>query len=308
MAKTRILIVDDEPHIRKVISNVLEKTESYDVASAADGQEAVDFLRERDYDWDIVVTDMMMPRMNGEAVVTTLRSEAPHISCLVLTAHKNDDNVVRCLGMGAIDYILKPISVGRFLQTIQRAVERHQRFEGKGEDIEVRREMDGWVELTAPSDFEYVERFQKFTALLGDAPLDPDEKEDIRVAIDELGQNAIEWGNRQDRKKRISLCYCIFHDRIVFKIQDQGEGFDPNALSDPSADPLAHIMNRMEEGKRAGGYGVYITKQLMDEIVYSERGNAVLLTKLFKKNGDTPQDESTAPPPPDTSGEDKGTG
>lgn len=283
MSKTRILVVDDEAHIRKVISNVLEKTGDYEVHAAADGEEAVAFLRGRGYDWDIVVTDMMMPRMNGYAVVSTIRDEAPHVSCLVLTAHKNDDNVVKCLEQGALDYILKPISVGRFLQTIQRAVERHNRFEGKGESIEVRRELDGWVELTAPSDFEYVERFQKFTALLGDIPVEPTEKEDIRVAIDELGQNAIEWGNRQDREKRITLSYCIFHDRIVFKIEDQGEGFRPDELSDPSADPLAHIMNRMQEGKRAGGYGVYITQQLMDEIVYSERGNAVLLTKLFRK-------------------------
>ena len=100
--------------------------------------------------------------------------------------------------------------------------------------------------------------------------------------MDELGQNAVEWGNRNDRKKQIHLSYCVFNDRIVFKVEDEGEGFDPGTLRDPSIDPLKHIMERMKEGKRAGGYGVFISKKLMDDVIYSESGNTVLMTKFFK--------------------------
>jgi anti-sigma regulatory factor (Ser/Thr protein kinase) len=109
-----------------------------------------------------------------------------------------------------------------------------------------------------------------------------EEKEAIRLAIDEIGTNAVEWGNRGDRSKKIRISYCLFDDRIVFKVEDEGDGFDPDALGDPSVDPLAHIMARMQSGKRAGGYGVFLTKNVMDEVIYSDKGNVVLMTKYLE--------------------------
>ncbi|MBN1256273.1 MAG: response regulator [Planctomycetes bacterium] len=283
MEKYRILVVDDEPQIRKILTTVLKKNEAYEVFDAEDGDQALEFLKERNFDWDLVVTDMQMPRMNGFELITELNKQTPKIATLVLTAHKSDENVVKCLEQGAFDYIEKPIAVKEFLKTVHIALERYKRFAGQDDDLTVKQEIPGWIEITAPSDFEYVERFRKFTSILGDTPLTEDEKNDIRVAIDELGQNAIEWGNRKEREKRIHLSYCLFEDRIVFKVEDEGEGFDVEKLRDPSKDPFAHIAARMQEGKRAGGYGVHMTKKLMDDIVYNEKGNVVIFTKLFEK-------------------------
>ncbi|MHC4870316.1 MAG: ATP-binding response regulator [Planctomycetota bacterium] len=283
MEEKTILVVDDEPHIRKVISDILSKIKNYNVNTAIDGQQAIEILREAEYKYDLIVTDMMMPKKNGYELICDIKKECPKVAAIVLTAHKNDKNVIKCLEIGAFDYILKPISVDKLLQTVRRALERQERFTGNEEEISVKQEMDGWVELTAPTDFEYVERFQKFTSLLGNIPLSPENREDIRVAIDELGQNAVEWGNQDDRTKCIKLSYCIFNDRLVFKIEDEGKGFCPDTLRDPSVDPLQHILKRMEEGKRAGGYGVYITKKLIDEVVYNDKGNIVILTKYFNK-------------------------
>lgn len=282
-ASKTILVVDDEPNIRKLISNILKKNAEYVVDSAEDGRAALDWLAARDYVCDMIITDMQMPRVNGEELIREVLGMRPEMPMLVLTAHKNDQNVLRCLELGAVEYLTKPISVEKVLQTVRRVFDRHARFKGAGEQMKVNSSLQGWVELTAPTDFEYVERFRKFTGLLGSVPLSDEEREDIRVAIDEIGQNAVEWGNRHDRGKHIHLSYCVFNDRIVFKVEDEGEGFTPATLRDPSVDPLAHIMERMKEGKRAGGYGVFITRKLMDDILYSESGNAVLMTKFFKK-------------------------
>jgi CheY-like chemotaxis protein/anti-sigma regulatory factor (Ser/Thr protein kinase) len=279
----KILVVEDEPHIRKIVSDVLGKVPEYLVNTASDGQDAMEKLEAESFKYNVLLTDMMMPRMSGYELICNVREKAPDIACVILTAHKNDSNVVSCLERGAFDYILKPVSVEKLLQTIRRAIERLKRFDGGEDKLEIKQELEGWVELTAPTDFEYVERFQKFTSLLGNVPLSTDDKEDIKVVIDELGQNAVEWGNREDKDKKISLSYCIFNDRIVFKIEDEGEGFCSDTLRDPSVDPLQHIMMRMEEGKRAGGYGVYISRQLMDEVVYNDKGNMVILTKFFGK-------------------------
>ncbi len=277
-----ILVVDDEPNIRKLIQNILHKIPEYVVHSANDGQYGLDWLHEHDFNCDLVITDMQMPRMNGEELIRAVMASHPEIPMVVLTAHKNDKSVIRCLELGTIEYMTKPVRIEHLLNTVRRIFDRQARFKGAGEEITVKSDVQGWVELTAPTDFEYVERFNKFTNLLGNIPLKDEDREDIRVALDELGQNAVEWGNRNDRNKRIHLSYCVFNDRIVFKVEDEGEGFDPGALRDPSVDPLKHIMERMKEGKRAGGYGVFISKKLMDDVLYSESGNAVLMTKFFK--------------------------
>ena len=72
-------------------------------------------------------------------------------------------------------------------------------------------------------------------------------------------------------------------DRIVFRIEDEGAGFDVDALADPSKDPLAHIMERMSDGKRMGGYGIFMTRKVMDDVIFSERGNVVIMTKRLRK-------------------------
>ncbi len=281
-AKKYLLVVDDDPHIRKICADVLRKSDLYQVQTAENGEEALKLLSESNFAYDLVLTDVQMPKMTGEQLIQAVLPDHPRIAFIVFTAYKNDQNVLRCLKLGAVDYLEKPISVEKLLQIVRRALDRHDRFSGEEGELDITSEVQGWVEITAPTDFEYVERFQKFTALLGNIPLGDEAKEDIRVAVDELGQNAVEWGNRGDRHKRIHLSYCVFPDRIVFKIEDEGEGFSPGGLRDPSVDPLAHIMERMKEGKRAGGYGVYITRQLMDDVQYNDKGNVVLLTKHFR--------------------------
>jgi DNA-binding response OmpR family regulator len=277
----RILIAEDQVNIRRLICDILRKSPACEVQDAEDGQAALDMLIAAEGGFNLVITDMQMPRMNGLELIKEIRSRWPDIPVVILTAHKNDENVVKCLEMGAIEYLTKPVKVDDLLKMVRLVFDRQNRFKGIGENLEVHTNVQGWIEITAPTDFEYVERFQKFTSLLGDIPLSKEAREDIRVAVDELGQNAVEWGNRHDRNKKIHLSYCIFEDRIVFKIEDEGEGFSTDTLRDPSIDPLAHIMERMKEGKRAGGYGVFITRKLMDDIMYSETGNVVLMTKFF---------------------------
>lgn len=280
--KKKILVVDDERNIRKLITDVLRKNSNYEVEDAVDGEDALTKLKAANFEFDLVITDVQMPKMNGEELIAEIVKDNTDIAIIVLTAHKRDESVIRCLEMGATEYLTKPISVEKLTQTVRRDLDRQNRFEGQGEEVTVVSGTRGWVELTAPSDFEYVERFQAFTSMLGSIPLADEAREDIRVAVDELGQNAVEWGNRHDRNKSIRLSYCVFEDRIVFKIEDEGEGFQPAKLSDPSMDPLAHIMSRMQSGKRVGGYGVFIAKKLMDDIIFNESGNTVIMTKLFK--------------------------
>jgi len=293
--KKRILIVEDEPPIRKLLVKIFSRIKEYQVADAGDGVEALE-LFEKEGPFDLVISDIQMPRMNGEELVGQILDRWPSTAILMLTAQRSDQSIVRCLQRGALDYLTKPLEVARLIRAVDRAFDRREHLPRDLGPLDVKSDVRGWVELTAPSHFEYVERFQRFMQQLYETELTRDEQEDIRVAINEIGQNAVEWGNRQDPSKRIRLSYCLFKDRVVFKVEDEGEGFDVQKLKDPSRDPIAHIMERVSAGKRMGGYGIFMTKTIMDEVVYSERGNTVVMTKYFG-TGRRPARKDTPEPP-----------
>ena len=93
----------------------------------------------------------------------------------------------------------------------------------------------------------------------------------------------MEWGSAGGRGTNVRVSYCYFPDEIVFKVQDEGPGFDPDSVPDPTIDPIGHIARRAREGKRSGGYGLYIVRKLMDRVIYSEKGNAVLFSKRIER-------------------------
>jgi len=120
-AKGQILVVDDEPNLRTILSAQLSR-EGYEVHVAEDGQAALDFLREHHI--DVVVTDLKMPRMNGMDLLRSALREDPSLPVVILTAHGTVDNAVEALKSGAFDFIRKPFDqdevrniVGKALRT-----------------------------------------------------------------------------------------------------------------------------------------------------------------------------------------------
>jgi CheY-like chemotaxis protein/anti-sigma regulatory factor (Ser/Thr protein kinase) len=289
----RILIVEDESPMRKLLVKIFSKTGEYEVHDAEDGLKAMEAC-EQDGPFDVILSDIQMPGLSGDELVDRILTRWPRSAIIMLTSMRTDEAVVKCLERGALDYLTKPIEVAKLLRAVERALGRREQMPEDIGEIDVKSDVRGWVELTAPSHFEYVERFQRFVQQLYESTLNREDVEDVRVAIDEIGQNAVEWGNREDASKTIRLSYCLFNDRVVFKIEDEGEGFDVAKLKDPSRDPLAHIMERMSDGKRMGGYGIFMSKSIMDDIQYSELGNIVVMTKLFSSAKKPPPENKQA--------------
>lgn len=277
----RILVVDDEPNIRAVLRDILLVGDTgFEVDEAADGREGLEKIRAGDV--DVAIADIMMPRMSGIELLQILQDEGPRLPVIMITAVREQDDILECLKRGAWDYILKPFDIDQVRSAVRRALAVSRQLETRPEDIEIVSSGPGWLELTAASEVEYLHRFRKFTEVLLGAHLGSTEREDIRLAVEEIGRNAIEWGNRYDRGKRVRLSYARHPDRIVFRIEDEGEGFLHRELRDPSADPVEHMNIRRQEGKRPGGYGIFIVKKIMDEVKYSEAGNVVTMTKMLQ--------------------------
>lgn len=145
-----------------------------------------------------------------------------------------------------------------------------------------------WLELTASSEFECLERFKHFSDVIFQSDLDEKSRRDLIIALSELGQNAIEWGNQFDPSKKVNLSYAVFDDRIMLKIQDEGRGFNFRNIEDPTINPMEYYKKREATGKRVGGYGVFLVRKLMDKVVYNEKGNIVIMIKKLRTDKNKP--------------------
>jgi DNA-binding response OmpR family regulator len=116
----RILLVDDELSVQKLLTYPLRK-EGYDVIPALDGREALDRLR--DDSFDLVVLDVMLPRMDGFDVCRAIRSRST-VPIIMLTAKTEETDKVLGLELGADDYITKPFSVREFRSRVKAVLRR----------------------------------------------------------------------------------------------------------------------------------------------------------------------------------------
>jgi two-component system response regulator MprA len=131
----RILVVDDEPAVRRALERAL-RLENHDVAMAADGEEALDILASSPA--DAVILDVLMPRLDGLEVCRRMRKAGDRTPVLMLTARDAIDDRVEGLDVGADDYLVKPFAL-RELQARLRALLRRA---GDGADGEVLRYAD----------------------------------------------------------------------------------------------------------------------------------------------------------------------
>ncbi len=115
-----ILVVDDSPDIRFTMSEVL-KTKGFSVESASDGQEAIEMLENRYF--DIVLTDLSMPRKTGMDVLRYVTENSPETICIIITGFGTIQGAVEALKIGAYDYLCKPIKPDEVTILIDKALE-----------------------------------------------------------------------------------------------------------------------------------------------------------------------------------------
>jgi serine/threonine-protein kinase RsbW len=96
----------------------------------------------------------------------------------------------------------------------------------------------------------------------------------IRLALEEALVNAIKHGNNLDKSKKVHIAYCVDPERFDIRIMDEGPGFDPGDVPDPTA---------VENLERPCGRGLMLMRHYMNEVSFGPRGNAVLMCKL--RNG-----------------------
>ncbi|MGM0577268.1 MAG: sigma-54-dependent transcriptional regulator [Myxococcota bacterium] len=124
---TRILIVDDEQSLREFLEIFLRK-EGHDVATARNGEEAISRI-EAGEDYHMVLTDLMMPKVDGMAVLEAVKDRSPDTQVLMMTAYATADTAIEAMKKGAFDYIQKPFRVDEIKVVIDKALSQRRLVE-----------------------------------------------------------------------------------------------------------------------------------------------------------------------------------
>ena len=123
----RILIVDDERSLREFLE-IFFKKEGFDVVIARGGEEAIEFLN-RGEEFDMVLTDLMMPQVDGIAVLNEFKLRSPDTQVLMMTAYATTDTAIQAMKLGAFDYVQKPFKVDEIKVIIDKALAQRRLLE-----------------------------------------------------------------------------------------------------------------------------------------------------------------------------------
>ena len=122
---SKILIIEDEPAIRRVLTKILtEESDSYKVDEAADGIQGLEKIKNEDY--DLVICDIKMPKMDGVEVLEAAKKIKPEIQMVMISGHGDLETAVNTMRLGAFDYISKPPDLNRLLNTVRNALDKKQ--------------------------------------------------------------------------------------------------------------------------------------------------------------------------------------
>jgi DNA-binding response OmpR family regulator len=274
----RLLIVDDDPSMHELIQAMLAGA-AWHADSVLNGEAALARLATHSY--DLLLTDILMPGLDGLALLGQLRAHHPGLPVVMMTVKNTPEHVLGSLRREAAAYISKPFSRDTLLATINNALSNAV----PDDDIKILSDKPDWISLQIRCRIATADRLTQFVRELpGD--LDPDLREQIATAFRELLMNAVEHGGHLDPSKTVDLSYIRTARTIVYYIRDPGEGFSMNklahaAIANTDEEPFRHMELRRQLGIRPGGFGLLMTKSFADELIYSAKGNEVILIKYL---------------------------
>ncbi len=271
----KALVVEDEVVTSQILAEHLRRW-GFEPTILNDGKPAVPWVRENGP--DLILLDLMLPGMDGFTICENLKldRETNRIPIVMITALSGHEDKVRGLTVGANRYLTKPFTATDLSRAIQDAFAWRDELEKRG--------TDGEVHFHLQSDTQYLEELNGLlSSLFLFSGLTQSQVKQLTTAVRELGTNAIEWGHQKQADRIVDVTYRIDPEKITIVIRDNGPGFDPTNVPHAANadDPVAHMMVRETLGIREGGFGILMSRGLVDGLQYNEKGNEVRLVKYF---------------------------
>jgi anti-sigma regulatory factor (Ser/Thr protein kinase) len=275
---SRVLVIGCDTRLSQQIGNTLSAADlpmDY-VAGHAD---ALNLLRIRPF--GVVITSPKSSVEEDLALLDEMRLITAGLRFVVLASHSTPEEVIAALRAKVFACFTPPFDLREIVNIAREAAPDNQ-WE---RDIEVLSARPGWVSVRVNCRLITADRLMTFEKELT-AQLPDGARLDLMQALREILLNAMEHGGGYDPDKIVEVTGVRTARALVFYVRDPGTGFQFEslrhaAISNPSDNPAAHVSLREKEGMRPGGYGLLMAAGSVDELIYSEVGNEVLLIKYI---------------------------
>jgi CheY-like chemotaxis protein len=287
---TTVLIVDDSAVDRLLAGGCLKETD-LTVTYAANGREALDAIKKSPP--AIVVTDLLMPEVDGIELVQEVKTNWPTLPVVLMTAHGNEETAVTALRVGAASYVPKKNLARDLEETVRNVLAVASSDEADRQvlhglkkielQFEIGNDLNGLrplirhiqsrlreMEVCNDSDILRVSTALQESLMNavehGNLEINSELREDGGAAYAELGKS-----RRQEEpyaSRRVQVSARLNRERLTLIVRDGGNGFDPNSLPDP-----ANV-------QKVSGRGLMLIRTFMDEVSFNEAANEITMVKL----------------------------
>ena len=285
-----VLIVDASAEIAALVSSIFAKVD-WHVEHVPSNPAALPLVQAKRF--DIVLTSENTCAKEDVDLLRRIRRIHPHTRVIVLTNQAVADDVIAAMRENAFSYLSAPFGLDQLKDILGIAMETPPWDDG----IELRFATSSWIHLSARCDFTTADRLVQFVNEIGEG-LSQEERIDIGTAFREMLLNAMEHGGHFDPREYVEISYLRSGRAVSCRIRDPGKGFSfqeiPHAaVANPPEAPLQHLAQREEKGLRPGGFGVLLTRKLVDELIYNEKGNEVILIRYLDRSRKREETEAT---------------
>lgn len=298
--KTHVVVIDDEAPVRNTVEQFLQ-IKKFEVHTAASGAQGIELVRE--FRPPIVLTDVMMPQMSGIEVLKAIKGINPETIVVIMTGYSTENLVLEAFQYGASNYLKKPFDFKSFSEVLDQVV----RIVRSKQQMRISRSslldfhVQGMIDISA----DPIRAGDAIGGLINEIKpfINSDDIDSLHMGLYELVMNSIEHGvfkigydlktqahedntlskiyqermNSEQYAGWIHLSFDITPEESRFTVEDSGDGFDVEALPDPTVEETLLMSH---------GRGVMLTRMIADKLEFNDKGNRALLVKFQQPPAD----------------------
>ena len=273
------LVVDPGPELNDLVVEIL-KPGLWAIQHVPTNQAVFQVARGKAF--ELIITGENTTGKEDVELLRKIRLVRPHTRLIILTNESTPEDVLASMREHAFSFFSKPYSLEQLGNMIQMAIEAPFWDDG----IEVHSSTTEWIKLQVRCQVRTADRLLQFMKEISDLP--GKERDEVGMAFREILLNAMEHGGGLDPRKYVEVEYVRARRMVSCRISDPGAGFTLDeiphaAVANPDNNPVRHAEIRDELGLRPGGFGILLAQKLVDQVIYGQNGNEVLLIKYLDK-------------------------